>query len=541
MPEFLNNFSAQFKALAPARQALLVGTAVVSLVFFFWITNRTNTAEFRVLYRGLEDAEVASIVDALTAERIDHRLEEGGTAIMVPAPMIHEARIRLASKGLPSSSAPGFELFENGAFGVTDFVQKINYRRALQGELARSIEQLEPIEKARVQIAIPEKTVFLRRDERKPSASIVTRLRPGWDLTSAQVRGIVHLVASSIEGMTVAQVTLVDDRGRLLAPQGDGPAGPDAPGGSLMQQARMEKQLEDRIVSILERTVGIGRVAAKVNAELDWTRTETTEEQFDPDSQVARSEQRSTDTSQDSAGAAGGVPGVRANAPDAVGGVGNGGNRSTNSASTTSTVNYEISKKVSHQVAPMGTVQRLSIAVLVDGVPKRLRPTAEGQAEEGSSDGFVEWETEQLEEFEQLAKRSVGFDPERGDEFTLTNAPFTTLDADDQPGWFDPQLIVLLTSALHGLAFLIGLILFARLFVKPLADAVKAAPGSLAGLTAGDLEAQLEGGLTSSGERMVIPGMEEDEKPLTLQEQVDVLAEARGEDSVKTIRGWLAS
>lgn len=194
MAERFQNLLKQFSTLPPIRQAVLVATAVGSLAFFYWIAMASGKTEFRTLYRGLEDAEAAQVVEALTAERIEYQIAEGGTAIQVPVNRVHEARMRVASRGLPSGHSPGFEIFDQGTFGVTDFVQKVNYHRALQGELARTIEQVEGVEKARVQLALPQRKALLRKDERKATASVVIRLRAGHDLEPGQIRGIVHLV-----------------------------------------------------------------------------------------------------------------------------------------------------------------------------------------------------------------------------------------------------------------------------------------------------------------------------------------------------------
>ncbi|MFK7898859.1 MAG: flagellar basal-body MS-ring/collar protein FliF [Myxococcota bacterium] len=554
--------------LTPARQATLIMTAVGSIAFFMWISNGARTAEYRLLFRGLEDAEMAQVVDGLTSERIEYQLGEGGTAVLVPAPQIHEARMRLASKGLPSGSSPGFEIFDQGSFGVTDFVQKVNYNRALQGELARTIEQVEGVDKARVQLAIPKRKMLLRKDQREATASVVTRLRAGWELDSAQVRGIVHLVASSVEGLDISHVTLVDHRGRLLAPSPDiGMDGP-ASGASMAAGKRVEKGLEEQIESILERTVGLGRVVAKVSAELDWTQTEKTEEVFDPDSQIARSTQRDTESSRDGV-AEGGVAGIVANTPDVeTAETGAGGSNSASSRSS-ETTNFEISKVVSRHVLPTGQIQRLSVAVLVDGKPINAAPSGSGgAADEGAEGGdeqasFAPWSKEELEEFEQLAMRAVGFSAERGDEISVINAPFIEIapDMEGDGGFLTPDILVLLTSVLHGVAFLIGLLLFSKLFIKPLAEAVgggdsaaivdlrselmqrldAAQVGALPeGAEGFEGAAALSAGQLSEADRN-LPGLPEMTDEMSLQEQVDRLAQLRTEDSVRTIRGWMAT
>lgn len=551
MPPWLQNFVDPFLALSRARQLTLVATAAGSLAFFFWLSTGTTGADFRLLYRGLEQSEVAEIADALTSERIEYRLADGGTSILVPAPEVHEARMRIAGRGLPNGSSPGFELFDRGSFGVTDFVQKVNYHRALQGELARSIEQLDGVERARVQLAIPERKTLLRKDERKPTASVVTRLKSGWELDRSQIRGIVHLVASSVEGLDVAHVTLVDHRGTLLAPQPDSQMGGRGPGPSMGAARKVEAELERQIESILEPTVGLGRVVAKVSAQLDWTQTESTEEIFDPDSQVARSSQ--VEREQSSEGSVeGGVAGVVANTPDVAPAEG-GEERQSLSTRSSETTNFEISKVVRRSVLPVGQIERLSIAVLVDGKPIGASGAGDAVEDEGGSTAFQPWDAEALREFEDLAKRAVGFSPERGDEISVINAPFLEIELEEPgaEGLLTPDLFGLLTTVLNGLAFLIGLMLFARFFVRPLAAAVQQGDsGAVAGLReemmrrlasvgAGALEAGgANAGLAPSD--LDIPGLEADSGELTLQQQVDRLAQIRTEDSVRTIRGWMA-
>ena len=239
-------------------------------------------------------------------------------------------------------------------------MHRVNYTRAIQGELARSIEQLDPVDRARVQVVIPERKGVLRSSERKPSAAVVVRLEPGRELDRVQVRAVVHLVASSIESLDPADVTVVDGAGRLLAPQGEESPGTLPPGGAPGHQERVEAELARRVESILEPVVGMGGVVARVSADMDWTESKVTEERYDPNSQVARSETRTDEF--ESIGADGGAPGFAANTGEG-GGLDGGPAGSTR---VSETFNYEISKTVSQSLTAMGTIKRLSVAVLVD-------------------------------------------------------------------------------------------------------------------------------------------------------------------------------
>ncbi len=522
MNGWLQNLVEQIRGLPPGRQLVLLATTAGSLAFFLWIGFGSTRTEYRALYRGLAEDEVARAAEGLRGENIPYELADGGTSILVPAGQVYEARIRLAGQGLPRGAASGFELFDRPGFGVTEFVHRVNFVRAVQGELARSIEQLEPVERARVQVVIPERRSVVAARQRKARASVVVQLRPGRILEPGQVRAVVHLVASSIETLQPGDVTVVDDAGRLLAPQGDVATGTRTAGGAPGYQQRVEKELAGRIESILEKTIGAGGVVARVRADMDWTESETTEETFDPDSQVARSEHRSSEDSQDGVSIGGGVPGVASNTPAlgaTPGGEGAGGSVATR---TEETINYEISKKVSRRVTPMGRIERLSIAVLVaDPTPT---PAAEGE----EAPAPTPWSGEDLKRFEELARQAVGFSERRGDRITVTSAPFRSPAGDfPEEGPLGPEMLLLISNLVRALAVLLGLFAFGRFVVRPLLGSVTSAPAGLPARVA-ELEAQIAtgGGALEAG---AAPG----------ETLPAVPAGARSDDAVNAIRNWL--
>ncbi len=519
--ESLQNLRAQMLAWSPVRRAVFATTALGSLLFFLWLGFGAVDAQYALLYRGLAGDEMADVVEALDAARVPYRLEEQGQAIHVSADRVHEMRIRLAGSGLPRGGGTGFELFDQADFGVTDFVHRVNYRRALQGELARSVAELDPVARARVQIALPERTPFVGNGERQPSASVVVDLRPGSELGPAQIRGIVHLVSASVEGLTNERVTIVDGRGRLLAPAGDGlEVGQPAGGGE--HQRRLEEELAERIEAILVPAVGPGRVVARVRADLDWTQVEQTEERYDPDSQVERSEQRSVESDRDGSAIAAGPPGAASNVPGRPGAEPiDGTARST--SRTSETINYEISKTVRRSVEAPGSVERISVAILIDGKP-------------GGEQGFEPWEPEAIANFEELAKRAVGFSVERGDDLKITNAPFRALEGAEpiEESWLDPDLLVLLATALRGLLMLGALIAFSLLVVRPLARVLAAGESPVLPARVADLEAQLAGA-GASGARLA----SETGAPGGIPQPAADLARLRADESVRAIQGWL--
>jgi len=535
MDEFIRNLIGQIRALPIQRQVVLFATTVGSLSFFLWISLGMGGEDYRPLYRGLDTEEAARIADALRAEKIEYRLDDGATTISVPSSQLPEARIRVAGKGLPGGSANGFELFDRPAFGVTDFVHRVNFLRAIQGELTRSIEQLEPVERARVQVVIPERGSVLAARKRKPSAAVIVRLVPGHELDRIQTKAIVHLVASSVESLAPADVTVIDGAGRLLAPLGDAVQPGTLPtGGAPAHQARVEAELATRIESILEPVVGMGGVVARVSADMDWTETDVTEERFDPDSQIARSESRS-DEFEAQPNAEGGAPGIASNTQGTVAAGGGGGEEGqAGSTRVSETFNYEISKTVSHKKTAMGAIKRLSIAVLIDSDRTTDTGSADGAGEGGSSG----WSPEMLAQFEQLAREAVGYSEKRGDQIVVSAAPFRTPNLEIEDGFMlDPYMLGLFAQGLRIAAQLLALFLFARFVVKPIANALSdgARPVPVAAglpISVSDLEASLEGG--GSPALAAAP-----QTPMTLADQVSVEANARNDDSITTIRTWL--
>jgi flagellar M-ring protein FliF len=511
MSELMLNLLNNLRALPPGRQAILGMTAMGSLAFLAWVVVGVGGTDYRPLYRGIDPAEAATITDALREERIDYQLDAGGTTVLVDAAQLHEARIRIAGRGLPGGGNKGLELFDEPAFGVSDFVHRINFVRATQGELARTIEQLEPVTRARVQVVIPERKSVLAAAERKPSASVVVGLRPGWELDRGQVRAIVHLVASSIESLDPKAVTVVDSAGSLLAPLGDDQPGSLAGGGGADYQAKIESEFARRIERILEKTVGEGGVVARVSADLDWTESETTQETFDPDSQVARSERLSTETSNEG-GVSGGVAGATANLPDSAGGF----TDETASSRTTETINYEISKTVSRTITPMGQIERLSIAILVADQPP---------VEVGGQP--VAWPETSLELFGALARQAVGFDSERGDIITVRSAPFRVPELTLQPEGFPwATWLPLLSLAARGALVLVALLLFAKLIVAPIASAVPDMSGLQLPARLDQLESEVAGGeaLAAGGSPSLGAGA----------------AGANPEEGARALRNWLS-
>ena len=474
--------------------ALLVAVAIAALVL-------GRQPDYRVLFANLSDKDGGAIVAQLSQMNVPYKHADGGGAILIPSDRVHDVRLRLATQGLPRGSVAGFELMESSKFGMTQFQERLNFQRGLEGELTRSIQALSSVQGARVHLALPNQNGFFR-EQQKPSASVLVSLHPGRILDRAQLAGIVHLVASSVPELAPSAVSVLDDTGKLLSQSPDNSAGAEANAQQLLYVQQIEQQYTRRIMEILEPVVGRDNVKAQVTAEVDFTQTESTSEQFrpnqTPDSSAVRSQQ--VLESKGSANkTATGVPGAVANQPPVPAAAPiNGANPAPNAggqqgteeqtSKRESTTNYEVDKTVKVTRGSTGAVKRLSAAVVVNYqsaeengklVPKALTP-------------------EQLEQMTALVRETIGFNRERGDSVNLMNTPFqvTAASSNDVPLWKQPEAIELAKS----FAWPVGAVLFAALvllgLVRPAlkgpkivkAEAAPAAGGQLNALEAETLD-----------------------------------------------------
>lgn len=400
-----------FLALPPGRRAsFLVMTSAVlggTVALAWWV----GQPSYRLLYADLGPSDAGAVIDHLKGERVPYRVGDGGGTIEVPALHVHEARMALAAAGIPrGGGGVGFEIFDTQTLGMTDFVQRLNYQRALQGELARTITQLDQVEAARVHLALPERSLFVA-EERRPSASAILKLRGGRSLATEQVAGVVHLIAASVEGLQAADVTVVDVNGQVLTRDLQETTGQSAGKGMLALQRELEHDYVSRIETMLERVLGPGHALARVTLALDLSRVERTEESFDPDRVAVRNEKRSREVNS-AGGTASGVPGVTAtltNEPAAEG-----GDSGPSAEREDSALSYEISKVTSHRIDGMGAIKKLTVAVMLDG-------QYDGEGEDRT---FVPRSAEEVGSYTDLIKRAVGFNEERGDEIEVASVPF---------------------------------------------------------------------------------------------------------------------
>jgi flagellar M-ring protein FliF len=420
--KFFSNFSIWFSELNTNRKVLVLSGVGLFLGGLLVMSLWVQKPEYQVLFSKLAQEDAAKIVEKLKGEHVPYKLEQGGGTIMVPTDKVHELRLKLAGEGLPSGGGGvGFEIFDQPSLGMTEFIQNLNFKRGLEGELARTIIQLEEIESARVHIAIPKKSLFMEK-EQKPTASVVLKIKSNRKLKDGQVDGIANLVASSVEELASENVTIIDMHGNILSNGRDEGGLSSLTRTQIEYQRGIEKNMEDRARSMLESILGTGKAIVRVSALINFEQVEKQEELFDPDSQVARSEQRTEESNVGSAIPTG-IPGPVSNVPGATGAQESAPSPTMtppSSTKTMETLNYELNKTVKKVVEQVGNVKKLSIAVIVDGTY-----VEEGEGEKKTRK-YANRSEEEMKRLKLIVERAIGLDPARGDTIEVANAPFDT-------------------------------------------------------------------------------------------------------------------
>ena len=439
--------------------ALLVAVAIAAIVL-------GRQPDYRVLFANLSDKDGGAIVAQLSQMNVPYKYADGGGAILIPSDRVHDVRLRLATQGLPKGSVTGFELMESNRFGITQFQERLNFQRGLEGELTRSIQALSSVQGARVHLALPNQNGFFR-EQQKPSASVLVSLHPGRILDRAQLAGIVHLVASSVPELSPSAVSVLDDTGKLLSQSPDTAAGTGVDAQQLQYVQQIEQQYTRRIMDILEPVVGRNNVKAQVSAEVDFSQTESTSEQHrpnqSPDASAVRSQQVVESNGPQGNPLPTGVPGAASNQPPAASSAPiNGANPAPTAGAgqqgalgagskRESVINYEVDKTVRVTRGGSGAVKRLTAAVVVNYQ----------SAEDKGKTVAKALTPEQLEQMTALVRETIGFNKERGDSVNLMNTPFQVdaTPANDVPLWKQPEMLELAKS----FAWPVGAVLFAAL------------------------------------------------------------------------------
>ncbi|CAB3635115.1 MULTISPECIES: flagellar basal-body MS-ring/collar protein FliF [Achromobacter] len=444
---------------------VLLGAAAALVAVIVAVAMWSSEPKYKVLFSNLDDRDGGAIVAALGTMNVPYRYNETGTAVLVPADRVYDARLQLASQGLPRGGSVGFELMDNARFGASQFTEQINYQRGLEGELARSIEAMHTVQHARVHLAMPRQSLFVR-ERQAPTASVLLNMHPGRSLSDAQVSAISWLVASSVPELTAENVSIVDQNGRLLsAPMGEG-RGMDADQMRFVRE--MEQRTVERILTILNPLVGPGNVHAQASADVDFARREETSEVYRPNQepgQAAVRSQQTSDSTQRGINPAQGVPGALSNQapanpqapianppqpqpprPGQPQQPANAQQQTSTQAATgnlnerrDATTNYEVDRTISHIKQPVGNLKRLSVAVVVNYMRDK--------------DGELQpLPAEELNKLTNLVREAMGYSETRGDSLNLVNSQFND-GPPPVPMWRDPEMISLFKTIL---AWLVG-------------------------------------------------------------------------------------
>jgi flagellar M-ring protein FliF len=529
MPPFFQELYTQLKTLLknlpPGKRVTLLTVASGSIISFIVLMIWAGRPDFELLYSNLAPEDAGAIVAKLKEQKIPYQISSNGSSILVPKERIYEIRLELASQGLPRGGGVGFEIFDRTKLGMTEFVQNVNYQRALQGELARTINEFAEVESTRVHLVIPQKSLFIEEEE-PATASVVLKLHLGKRLSQDQVQGIVHLVSSSVPGLNPENVTVVDIHGQMLAGFTESSLSSQFTSSQLQLQQEMEKSLEKKIKTMLERALGPEKAIVRVSLSLDFKRIEKTEERYDPENRVVRSEQLTSENSRGLQPIPIGVPGVVSNLS---------GEKTITDLTKNSgfqkqdrTVNYEIGKVTSHIVEPIGRIKRISVAALIDGTYKMVK------GEEGEEERkYFPRTQEEMEKYENIIKRAVGFNAARGDQVEVVNIPFEPAkpmereEVGKRPFWF--FLKEYYTSILKYAFLAIFVLLLFIFVVRPLIKWLTSMPVT---------EIEIAKKLPKTVEELE-KEYAEGKKKLAFKDQALEVAKSDHELSVQLMRNWL--
>ncbi len=452
---------------------LTVASMIAVLVAgYLW----SQTPDYRVLYGSLSDRDGGTVIAALQTMNVPYKFADGG-ALMIPAGQIHEMRLRLASQGLPKGGLVGFELMESQKFGVSQFAEQINYQRALEGELARSIQSLSAVQNARVHLALTKASAFLR-EQPKPSASVILNLYTGRTLDATQVSAVVHLVSNSVPDLQAKSVSIVDQNGNLLSADESGTGRAAIDPTQLKYRQEIERSYNSRIEAILAPLTGPNNVRAQVSADLDFSEAENAEEIYKPNPQAIRSQQTSEAQTNNGTGtAAGGVPGALSNQPPApatapIAAPAAAAPTATAAASTRkdATINYEVDKTIRHTRQEVGRIKRLTVAVVVN---HRRQVGKDGKTSN------IPLKEEEIAKLTSLVKEVMGYDKERGDTVSVINSAFNVPDVEkiaEVPLWKQPDTIELAKMIGKNLLIAVVLLFVVLRVLRPLLKTLSTPP-----------------------------------------------------------------
>ncbi|MBN2288688.1 MAG: flagellar M-ring protein FliF [Candidatus Glassbacteria bacterium] len=501
MNEFFQQFLSQAKdiwnKMSPNQRFAAIGITILTIIGMIAMLIWAQRPKYEVLYSRLEEDDANSIVMELEAQQVPYRLEQNGTAILLPSKSIPETRLELAGKGLPRTSGVGYEIFDQVNIGVTDFVQKINYRRALEGELTRSIETMRNVDKARVHIVIPEERLFTE-DQKKPTASIMLKLKPSAKLEEEQILGVTHLVASSVEGMEPEDITIVDSYGNLLSSIQPTDPMVKLTAHQLELRQRLDDYLARKVQSLLNGMMGQGNTIVRVSAEIDFKKMDQTIRTFDPNNTVVRSEQTEETTTTNQ-------------------------KETLTTGQTSAITNFDINETMEHMVQEAGNVRRLTVAVSVNFRKQTVTsPAGEEVVQRVPRDQL------ELDNIRSIVQNAIGLDVLRGDEIAISQFDFDTSQVDEERRRLEEaERREFWYSVAQKLLLVISILIFV-LFARSLLRSLKILPPKEAA------EEGIEAAVPIEEEISV-----EAQKRAQIQEQVLIFAKEKPANVAKLLKTWM--
>ncbi len=525
----LSNFISQLKKLysrLPTGKKisfLLLTCAVIGgFALIIFLNNRPH---FRILYSYISVEDLQAIKNKLDKEKIPYKLE-GTHSIAVPEDKIYQVRIMLASEGLPGGNVSGFELFDKSQMGTTNFVQKINYQRALQGELARTIDEIPEVIESRVHLVIPEESLFVE-DQKEATAAVVLKLRPGAKLSTRQIQGIVHLLTSSVKGLKGNNVSVIDAAGGTLYHRNEDEGGLFSDS-QLEYKRNVEEMMRKKIQGMLEKVVGVGQAVVQVTADIDFKEVQVNEESYDPDTTAVRSKQKVTEQVNGDTVRARGNPDSILNLQARLNPRTKAGKKSMRKERET--VNYEINKVAKSILEKPGSIKRLSVAVAIDGKYETKK------AKKGSVQKvFVGRSQEEMNQLTEIVKKAMGFDPDRNDQVEISNIPFAINEADIMITPAESKWLKMLKDYQKAIVNVVVVLLFFFLVVRPFMKQLGSLKPGGEVPPAGELTHEGGGSLEEGARRLPPVGMEGDQ----LKEQVINIAKSNPDRATDIIRKWV--
>ncbi len=502
MNEFFQQFLTQARdlwgKLSPNQKFAMLGVTFATIVGMIFLLIWVQRPKYELLYSRLTEEDANNIVNELSANKVPYKLDQNGTAILVPSKNVPETRLQLAGKGLPRTSGVGYEIFDKVNIGVTDFVQKINYRRALEGELTRSIETVADVDKARVHIVIPEERLFTE-DQKKPTASVMLKLKPSAKLSEQQIVGITHLISSSIEGLDPENITIVDSYGNMLSSIQSVDPMVKLTAHQLELRQHTEDYLTKKVQTLLNGVLGNGNTIVRVSAEVDFKKVDQTIRTFDPNNTVVKSEQRNENVTSDN-------------------------KNNTSTTDESSITNFEINETMEHVVQESGNIRRITVAVFVNQATQMAPPAGGGEPVLQ----HVPRTQEELDNIRVIVQNSVGYDPARGDQVAINQFSFDTSQVDQERKQLeDAERREFWYSVAQKMLLVISILIFV-LFARSLLRSLKILPPKEAA------EEGIEAAVPIEEEISI-----EAQKRAQIQEQVMIFAKEKPANVAKLLKTWM--